>query len=101
MIAYSSESNPRTESEWVARQLAKHEGTCRIAIAHRGRHVVVDTAHDDNLDQQPVWTQLAGRVAINLVGHNHIFGRLAPIRGVTVLVSGAGGHAQAYRFLRR
>jgi hypothetical protein len=93
VIAYSSESDPQVESQWVARQLAKHGGTCRIAIAHRGRHVVVDTAHDDNVDQQPVWTQLAGRVAINLVGHNHVYGRLAPIRGVTVLVSGAGGHA--------
>ena len=35
---------------------------------------------------------LVGTTAINLVGHNHIYGRLEPIRGVHVIVSGAGGH---------
>ena len=61
-------------------------------MAHRGRHVVADTGHDDNSDQESVWSQIVGKTAINLVGHNHIYGRLAPISGVTVFVSGAGGH---------
>jgi hypothetical protein len=92
VIAYSSEADPASEAAWVGRQVAKRAGTCRIALAHRGRYVVTDTAHTDNADQAPVWARLARRTAINLVGHNHIYGRLAPIDGVTVIVSGAGGH---------
>ncbi len=93
IVAYSSETDMTSESAWVAREVAKYGGTCRIVMAHKGRHVVADAAHDDNREQEQVWSQIKGRTAINLVGHNHIYGRLAPVDGVTVLVSGAGGHA--------
>jgi hypothetical protein len=92
VIAYSSESDPAQEAAWVRRQVVRRGGTCRIAAAHRGRYVLADTAHDDNVDQGPIWHELAGRTAINLIGHNHIYARLTPIDGVTVLLSGAGGH---------
>ncbi len=61
-------------------------------MAHKGRHVVTDTAHGDNTGQEPIWSQIVNKTAINLVGHNHIYGRVAPLRGVNVFVSGAGGH---------
>jgi hypothetical protein len=93
VIVYSSESDPAGEAAWLKRQLAGHPGTCRIAAGHRGRYVVADAEHGDNPDQEPIWSALAGRTAVNLVGHNHLYGRLAPIDGVHVLVSGAGGHA--------
>jgi acid phosphatase type 7 len=92
VIAYSSESDPAAEAAWVRRQAARHPGTCRIAAGHRGRYVVADDSHADNPDQQPVWSALAGRTAVNLIGHNHLYGRLAPIDGVHVVLSGAGGH---------
>ena len=92
LIAYSSETDPASEAEWIGRQLTRHSGTCRIAFAHRGRYVVADELHTDNPDQIPIWTQLAGRTAINLIAHDHVYGRLAPIDGVTVILSGAGGH---------
>ena len=92
VIAYSSESDPQAEARWVRRQVARHRGTCRIALGHRGRYAVADTEHTDNPDQEPVWRALAGRTAVNLIGHNHLYGRLAPIDGVHVLLSGAGGH---------
>jgi hypothetical protein len=92
VIAYSSESDPFAEAAWVNRKIARHEGTCRLAAGHRGRYVVADGEHQDNPDQQPIWDALAGRTAVNLVAHNHLYGRLAPIDGVHVLVSGAGGH---------
>jgi hypothetical protein len=92
IIAYSSETNMTAEGTWVAGEVAKHPGTCRIVIAHKGRHVVADTAHGDNTSQESVWSVIVNKTAINLVGHNHIYGRLAPINGVTVIVSGAGGH---------
>jgi hypothetical protein len=80
------------EAAWMHGRIARHPGTCRIAAGHRGRYVVADDEHEDNPDQAPVWSALAGRTAINLVGHNHLYGRLAPIDGVHVLLSGAGGH---------
>jgi len=92
IVAYSSETDMTAEGAWVAGEVAKHAGTCRIVMAHRGRHVVVDTEHGDNTDQEPVWSQIVGKTAINLIGHNHVYGRLAPISGVTVILSGAGGH---------
>jgi hypothetical protein len=92
VIVYSSESDPAREAAWVRRQVARHPGTCRVAAGHRGRYVVADDEHTDNPDQALVWAALAGRTAVNLVGHNHLYGRLAPIDGVRVLVSGAGGH---------
>jgi acid phosphatase type 7 len=93
IIAYSSEeTNMAAEATWVAGEVAKHAGTCRIVMAHKGRHVVVDTSHDDNVEQEPVWSAIRTKTAINLVGHNHIYGRLAPLDGVNVIVSGAGGH---------
>jgi hypothetical protein len=90
VIAYSSEHDPATEATWVANEVAKHPGTCRIVMAHKGRHVVTDTAHGDNPGQEPIWSRIVNKTAINLVGHNHIYGRLAPINGVNVIVSGAG-----------
>jgi hypothetical protein len=91
VIAYSSEEEDMAaEASWVAQQVAKHPGTCRIVMAHKGRHVVADSAHGDNPDQEPVWSKIVNKAAINLVGHNHLYGRLAPIDGVNVIVSGAG-----------
>jgi hypothetical protein len=92
IIAYSSETDMVAEGNWVGGEVAKHAGTCRIVMAHKGRHVVADTAHGDNTSQESVWSRISNRTAINLVGHNHIYGRLTPIEGVTVIVSGAGGH---------
>jgi hypothetical protein len=94
VIAYSSEQADMTaEAAWVAGEVAKHGGDCRIVLAHKGRHVVADTEHGDILEQEPVWAVIKGKTALNIVGHNHIYGRLAPEEGVTVMVSGAGGHA--------
>jgi hypothetical protein len=90
VIAYSSEHDPAAEARWVANEVAKHAGTCRIVMAHKGRHVVTDSEHGDNPGQEPIWSLIANKTAINLVGHNHIYGRLAPIDGVNVIVSGAG-----------
>ena len=93
IIAYSSEtSDMEAEASWVASQVARHSGTCRIVMAHRGRHVAADTRRDDQWDQEPVWSAISGKTAINLVAHTHLYGRLEPIDGMTVIVSGAGGY---------
>lgn len=92
IVAYSSEHDSDAEARWVGRQVRRHGGTCRIVMAHKGRHVVADGLHSDIRAQEPVWQRIAGRTAINLVAHNHLYGRLAPLRGTHVIVSGAGGH---------
>ena len=92
VIAYSSETDPASEARWVAQQVDKQDGTCRIALAHRARYSIADSQHTDNVDQEPVWKALAGRTAINLAAHSHVYGRLAPIDGINVIVSGQGGH---------
>lgn len=92
IIAYSSETDMAAEGTWVAGKVAQHGGTCRIVMAHKGRHVVADTSHSDNSSQESVWSKIINKTAINLVGHNHIYGRTTAISGVHVFVSGAGGH---------
>lgn len=92
VIAYSSESPPGPEAKWVSKQVAKHDGTCRIALAHRARYSLADGEHSDNPEQEPIWRELADRTAINLAGNAHVYGRMRPISGVHVIVSGAGGH---------
>jgi hypothetical protein len=92
VIAYSSESPPDAEAKWVSKQIAKHSGTCRIALTHRTRYSVGDGEHLDNPDQEPIWRVLAGTTAINIAGNAHVYARLRPISGVHVIISGTGGH---------
>jgi hypothetical protein len=92
IIAYNSEGDMAAEGSWVSGEVAKHGGTCRIVVAHKARHMVVDALQGDNTSQESVWSAIIGKTAINLVGHNHIYGRTVPISGVHVIVSGAGGH---------
>jgi hypothetical protein len=47
--------------------------------------------HGDQPDLQPFWNALIGRAVLVLNGHDHDMQRLHPHRGITQLVSGAGG----------
>jgi Calcineurin-like phosphoesterase len=93
LIFYNSEETTPGEPEWVAGEMAKHHGTCRIVAAHQARHTLVDTSKGDALHQDRVWEAMKGTTAINLVAHTHLYGRLVPIDGINVIVSGAGGHS--------
>lgn len=93
ILAYDSEGDADAEARWLSRRMNNHRGTCRVAIAHRARHMVPDTLSPaSQARQEPVWDVLEDRTAINLVAHSHLYGRLKPIDGVNVIVSGAGGH---------
>ncbi len=92
VIAYSSETDMTAEGAWIAAQVAKHPGTCRIVMAHKARHPVADTSAGDYSAQEPVWSQIVNKTAINIHGHSHVYGGLAPQSGVHVITSGAGGH---------
>jgi hypothetical protein len=93
ILAYNSEHDAAAEARWLSRRMARHRGSCRVAIAHRARYMVPDTLSSPSEDgQEPVWDVLEDRTAINLVAHSHLYGRLEPIDDVNVIVSGAGGH---------
>ena len=96
IIAYSSETDMAAEGAWVAAEVAKHAGTCRIVMAHKGRHVVADTAHGDNTSQESVWSAIAGQDRDQpRRPQPHLRPPRARSSGVTVFVSGAGGHGVA------
>ena len=87
IIAYSSEHSASSEAAWVNARIAEHPGTCRIVMAHKGRH-----AQPDITGQEAVWKVIKNRTALNLAAHHHLYLRFAKIDGVTVIISGLGGH---------
>jgi Calcineurin-like phosphoesterase len=74
---------------WLRARL-RSRGTCRLAFWHRPRYSA-GSVHGDQPDVQPFWDALAGHAAIVVNGHEHDMQQLKPVRGITELVSGAGG----------
>jgi hypothetical protein len=74
---------------WL-RRTVRGGGNCRIAFWHRPRYSA--GLHGDQPDVQPLWAALVGRARLVLNGHDHDMQRFAPRRGITELISGAGGH---------
>jgi Calcineurin-like phosphoesterase len=64
-------------------------GSCRIAFWHRPRYSA--GTHGDAPDVQPFWQALIGHAVLVLNGHDHDMQRFHPHRGITEIVSGAGG----------
>jgi len=77
---------------WLRGQMAG-PGTCKIVFWHRPRFSA--GLHGDEADLAPLWNATLGHAALVLNGHDHDMQRMRPVRGVTELVSGAGGH---YRY---
>ena len=74
---------------WL-RARVRGPGTCRIAFWHRPRYS--HGRHGDQDDVEPFWQALAGRATLVVNGHDHDMQRFPPIRGITQLIAGAGGH---------
>ena len=90
IIAYSSENDMDAEARLGrrrGRQASRH-----LPHRHRAQGPPRRDGHRTRRQHEPGGRSgpIANKTAINLVGHNHIYGRLAPIDGVTVIVSGAG-----------
>ena len=79
-----------SQLRWL-RSRIRGAGTCRLAFWHRPRYSAGEV-HGDQPDVQPFWDVLAGRAALVVNGHEHDMQRFRPRRGITELVSGAGGH---------
>jgi hypothetical protein len=76
--------------KWLRAKL-RRAGDCRLAFWHRPRYSAGDH-HGDQPDVEPFWDELAGHARLVLNGHEHDMQRFTPHRGITELVSGAGGH---------
>ena len=77
---------------WLQSQMAG-PGTCKIAFWHRPRYS--GGLHGDEADLAPLWNATLGHAALVLNGHDHDMQRMRPVRGVTGVDLGSGGH---YRY---
>jgi hypothetical protein len=93
VLSLNSEIDHGARSSQVAwlRSKVRGGGTCRLAFWHRPRYSAGDV-HGDQPDVEPFWDVLAGHSAIVLAGHEHDMQRFRARRGITELVSGAGGN---------
>lgn len=78
--------------EWMKGALARRSGDCRLAFFHRPRHSAGKYA-DKGGDLEALWSLLRGHARLVVNAHDHNMQRLRPIDGITVLISGAGGHS--------
>jgi Calcineurin-like phosphoesterase len=93
LISLNSETDHTPGSpqiRWLRARVAG-PGSCRIAFWHRPRYSA--GTHGDAPDIQPFWQALIGRAVLVLSGHDHDMQRFHPQRGITQIVSGAGGRS--------
>jgi hypothetical protein len=98
------------QMQWLAGDLAASAKPWKFLFLHHplmssGPHGRDDYDHDgipDPVEVARALLPLAGRYGVQLIftGHDHLYERFAPVRGVQVLVSGAGG-ASVYPSWRR
>lgn len=93
LLSLNSEA-PHGRGSAQLRWLRKHlrgRGDCRLAFWHRPRYSA-GLVHGDQPDVAPFWRALRGHARLVLNGHEHDSQRFKPVRGITELVAGAGGH---------
>jgi hypothetical protein len=73
--------------KWLEERLASG-GNCRIALLHRPRY---NAGGGGNSSASAAWDLMANRVLFVLSGHSHTMQRAHPVKGITQIVSGAGG----------
>ena len=85
MVDHGPESE---QVSWLRRELSE-PGTCRLAIWHHPRYS--GGPHGDIGSTESLWGELEGHGVLVLGGNDHSMQRFRPDRGITQLVSGAGG----------
>jgi hypothetical protein len=91
------------QESWLRQDLAAHPTPCTLAIMH---HPLLPPGQTDDGEEvtppnRPLWQALYdGGVDLALVGHRHVYERIAPlnpaaqvdpVRGIRILVTGTGG----------
>lgn len=77
------------QNRWLRKRLDAYRGSCRIAFWHRPLLSAGRTTGSS--DVEPLWAALSGRTRLVLNGHEHNMQHHAQTRGITQLISGAGG----------
>jgi len=92
IIGLNSENGLEPKDEQLAflEDELSEPGTCRLPFWHTARYSAVPDS--DERVVEPFWDALQGHTEIILSAHEHNMQRFEPIRGMTQLVSGAGGH---------
>jgi hypothetical protein len=92
LIALNSEGDdgPRAADVKLLRSELTEPGDCRLAFWHTPRYSA--GFHPDEKAMEPYWKELAGRASLILNGHDHNTQVFKPIRGITQIIAGAGGH---------
>lgn len=85
-----NELEPRAEQLEFLEQELSEPGTCRLPFWHTARYSAVPEGDEPVVE--PFWRALEGHTEIIVSAHEHNMQRFEPIRGMTQLVSGAGGH---------
>lgn len=81
---------PRSSDlDWLRSELTE-KGTCRLAFWHTPRFTA--GFHPNAKEVKPYWDVLAGHATLILNGHDHNTQRFEPVRGITQIIAGAGGH---------
>lgn len=79
------------QDRWLAQDLASARSAWKIAWFHHPPYT--KAKHEPSLPVRKAWVPLFERYGVQLVlnGHNHVYERTRPIRGVTYVVTGGGG----------
>lgn len=88
-VNLNSERISSRQLEWLEDELSE-PGTCRLAYWHTPRYSA--GFHPDEEKVEPFWQELEGRAALIVNGHDHNTQRFKPIRGLTQIIAGGGGH---------
>jgi 3',5'-cyclic AMP phosphodiesterase CpdA len=84
-------SDPEEQRGFLERELAATSKRSRIAFLHRSPYGSSRHGGDERVreDLEPLFAKHG--VALVYAGHDHVYERTVPIRGVTYVVSGGGG----------
>lgn len=84
------------QDRWLARDLAESQCAWKVVYFHHPPYT--NSNHEPSKSVRRAWVPLFEKHGVQLVlnGHNHVYERTKPIRGVTYVVTGGGG-ASLYR----
>jgi len=91
MILQTQGEEQEKELKWLTKELAKSIAQWKIVIMHFPIYTSSNN-HDPNLKLRMLLAPLFAKYGVNIVlaGHNHIYQRTVPIKGIIYFVDGIG-----------
>lgn len=90
LISLNSNQIDQSQLDWLEQDLENHPAGCTLAYFH---HPLYSSGlHGANRSVQPLWDLLTKHnVEMVLNGHDHIYERFTPIKGIRQFIVGTGG----------